>query len=94
MHIYEILIQPVITEKSTTLQERGKYVFKVHPKAGKVQIKEAVEKNFNVKVEDVNITKIHGKRKRYGPRPKKMPDLKKAIVTLKSGESIQIVEGI
>lgn len=94
MHIYEILIQPIITEKSTTLQERGKYVFKVHPRAGKVQIKEAVEKNFNVKVADVNITKIHGKRKRYGPRPKKMPDLKKAIVTLKSGESIQLVEGI
>jgi large subunit ribosomal protein L23 len=94
MNIYEVLVQPIITEKSTFLQEGGKYVFKVNPKAGKVQIKEAVEKNFNVKVLDVNITKIHGKRKRYGPRAKKLPDLKKAVVTLRLGDKIQIIEGI
>ena len=94
MNIYEVIVQPVITEKSTLLQETSKYVFHVNPRSNKVQVKEAVEKNFGVKVVDVNITMIRGKRKRFGPRLKKMPDTKKAVVTLKEGDKIQIIEGI
>jgi large subunit ribosomal protein L23 len=84
----------MITEKSTILQENGKYTFKVAMRANKVEVKQAVESTFSVTVVDVNITKSHGKTKRYGPRTKKMADVKKAIVTLKRGERIQIVEGI
>jgi large subunit ribosomal protein L23 len=91
---HEVIIKPMITEKSTLLQERSKYVFQVAPKANKVEIKGAVQSTFGVKVLDVNITKIRGKQKRFGPRFKKMPDIKKAVVTLRPGDRIQIVEGV
>jgi large subunit ribosomal protein L23 len=94
MNIHQVLLKPTITEKSTLLQESGRYTFQIAPTANKIQVKEAVEKNFNVTVLDVNITKIHGKRKRYGPRVKKMPNIKKAVVTLKSGDRINLVEGL
>jgi large subunit ribosomal protein L23 len=94
MNIYQVLLKPTITEKSTLLQESGRYTFQVHPAANKVQIKEAVEKNFNVTVLDVNTTKLRGKRKRYGVRFTKSPDVKKAVVTLKPGDRITIVEGL
>ncbi len=94
MNIHQVLIKPTITEKSTLLQESGKYTFQVAPKANKVQVKEAVEKSFDVTVLDVNITKIHGKRKRYGPRLAKQPDIKKAVVTLKAGGRINLIEGL
>jgi large subunit ribosomal protein L23 len=94
MNIHQVLLKPTITEKSTLLQESGKYTFEIAPTANKVQVKEAVEKNFNVTVLDVNITKLRGKQKRYGPRVKKMPDTKKAVVTLKQGDRIQLVEGL
>jgi large subunit ribosomal protein L23 len=94
MNIYQVLLKPTITEKSTLLQESGRYTFQIAPTANKVQVKEAVEKNFNVTVLDVNITKLRGKRKRYGTRIKKMPDIKKAVVTLKPGDRISIVEGL
>ena len=94
MNIHDVLVRPMITEKSTLMSEIGKYAFQVAPGANKVMVKEAVQKSFNVKVEDVNITMLRGKRKRYGTRVKKMPDIKKAIVTLKSGEKIQVIEGI
>ena len=94
MNPHEVLIQPLITEKSTLLQESGKYVFRVAPKANKVEIKQAVELTFEVKVLDVNITKSRGKSKRFGPRVKKMPDIKKAVVTLRRGDRIQIIEGV
>jgi large subunit ribosomal protein L23 len=93
MNIYQILRKPTITEKSTGLQEVGKYTFEIAPTANKVQVKEAVEKNFNVSVLDVNITMLRGKRKRYGARFKTMPNVKKAVVTLKSGDRINLVEG-
>jgi large subunit ribosomal protein L23 len=89
-----VLIKPTITEKSTLLQESGKYTFQVAPKANKVEVKQAVERSFDVTVMDVNITKIHGKRKRYGPRPAKQPDIKKAVVTLKPGDRIDLIEGL
>ena len=94
MNISQVLLKPTITEKSTLLQESGKYTFQVAPRANKVQVKEAVEKSFDVTVMDVNITKLHGKRKRYGPRIAKKPDIKKAVVTLKSGDRINLVEGL
>ena len=94
MNIYQVLLKPTITEKSTLLQESGRYTFEVDLKANEGLVKEAVEKNFNVTVTDVNITMLRGKRKRYGPRFKKMPDTKKAVVTLKRGDRINLIEGL
>lgn len=94
MNIYEVLLKPMITEKSTLLQEEGRYTFQVALKANKGLVKEAVERNFNVNVVDVNITMLRGKQKRYGPKIKKMPDTKKAVVKLRAGERINLVEGL
>ena len=94
MNIYEVLLRPIITEKSTLLQDEGRYTFQVNLRANKGLVKEAVEKNFNVTVVDVNITMLRGKRKRYGPKVKRMPDTKKAVVTLRAGERINLVEGL
>lgn len=94
MNIHQVLLKPTITEKSTLLQESGIYTFQVDLKANKSQVKEAIEKNFDVTVQDVNITKLHGKRKRYGQRFKKMPDIKKAVITLKPGDRINLIEGL
>lgn len=93
MHPLEVLIRPLITEKSTFLQEKGKYVFEVSTRANKVQIKEAVEDAFNVGVVSVNIINVQGKRKRFGGRLAKGKDWKKAIVALKPGDKIEIFEG-
>jgi large subunit ribosomal protein L23 len=90
----EVLIAPLITEKSTILQERGKYAFQVDRRANKVEIKGAVEATFDVKVVSVNVIKVRGKYKRYGPRFKKQPDTKKAVVSLRPGDRIQIIEGV
>jgi large subunit ribosomal protein L23 len=76
------------------MADMGKYAFQVAPKANKVQVKEAVQKTFGVSVQDVNITMLRGKMKRYGPRYKKRPDTKKAVVTLKAGDKIQLIEGL
>ena len=94
MNIHQVLLKPTITEKSTLLQESSIYTFQVDLTANKSQVKEAVEKNFGVTVRDVNITKLHGKRKRYGQRFKKMPDIKKAVVTLRPGDRINLIEGL
>ena len=94
MDIQHVLVKPTITEKSTLLQESGKYTFQIAPRANKIEVKEAVEKNFGVTVLDVNITKLKGKKKRYGPRIKQRPDKKKAVVTLKSGDRINLIEGL
>ncbi len=93
MNISDVLKSPVVTEKSTTLQEQGKYVFKVALKASKRDIKRAIESTFDVEVKSVNTLKIHGKVKTYGRNRTKLPDTKKAIVTLASGDSIQLFEG-
>jgi large subunit ribosomal protein L23 len=94
MNLREVLVRPMITEKSTVLQEGGKYVFQIATSANKVEVKAAVELAFDVKVLDVNITKTRGKSKRYGLRVKKRPDIKKAVVSLKRGDRIQIIEGV
>ncbi|MYC31904.1 MAG: 50S ribosomal protein L23 [Chloroflexi bacterium] len=94
MNISEVLLRPTITEKSTLLQEEGQYTFEVAPKANKTLVKQAIEKNFGVTVVAVNITVNRGKRKRYGPRFKKRPDVKKAVVTLRAGDRIDLIEGL
>ncbi len=94
MELQQVLVKPIITEKSTLLQEVGKYVFHVAPRANKILIKEAVQKAFGVTVIDVNICKVRGKEKRYGPRLIRTPDVKKAIVTLLAGDRIQLIEGL
>ena len=78
----EIIVKPIITEKSSTAVAEGKYTFKVANKATKVQIANAVETLFNVKVLNVNTMTVKGKEKRVGANTGKRPDWKKAIVTI------------
>ena len=78
----EIIIKPIITEKSSMESQEGKYTFKVAKKATKVDIKNAVEKLFEVKVLNVNTINVKGKEKRVGVHLGKTPDWKKAIVTI------------
>ncbi len=94
MHALQILRRPVITEKSTDLQDQGRYAFEVAPSATKHDIKRAVELAFEVKVVKVNTMNVHGKRKRLGPRTTKPRGWKKALVTLAAGETITIFEGV
>jgi len=94
IHPYAVLLRPIITEKSTLLTGQDKYVFEVDVRANKNQIKEAVEVAFDVKVADVNTMKMKGKNRRFGRRVTKQPDWKKAVVTLQSGHSIELFEGI
>lgn len=91
---HHILMHPVLTEKSTALREgHHKVAFAVHPSANKIEVKAAVEKMLNVKVVDVNMMKVRGKIKRLGRFAGRKPDWKKAIVTLKPGEKLDIFEG-
>lgn len=94
MHPYEVLRRPVITEKSTALQEEGKYTFEVAPGAAKPQVKEAVEKAFKVKVMDVSMITVPGKTRRVGRRQVKGSPWKKAVVSLKTGQKIELFEGV
>ena len=83
----EIIIKPIITEKSSSDTAEGKYTFKVAKKATKVQIANAVENLFNVKVLSVNTMTVKGKEKRVGANSGKRPDWKKAIVTIDTNPS-------
>ena len=94
MHLYEVLRRPLVTEKNTILQAQGKYAFEVAREANKPQIKQAVEKAFNVKVTAVNVMTAPGKEKRVGRRMVLTQSWKKAIVTLKPGDKIEIFEGV
>ena len=94
MHTLSILRRPIITEKTTQLQEGGKYEFEVADDANKFQIKVAVEEAFDVKVRGVNVMKVKGKRKRFGPKESVKRSWKKAVVTLAPGETITIFEGV
>jgi large subunit ribosomal protein L23 len=93
MSLANVLIRPVVTEKTTLQQEQNRYVFEVDSSASKEQIAKAVEWAFDVKVIKVNTLTVPGKVKRYGRRPSKQPDWKKAIVSLAAGDSIQLFEG-
>ena len=94
MHLYEVLRRPLITEKSTVLQAQGKYAFEVAGEANKPQIKQAVEKAYKVKVAAVNVMMVSGKRRRLGQRQLAARSWKKAIVTLKPGDKIELFEGV
>ena len=88
---YEIIRRPHITEKSATIQDLcNQYVFLVHPQANKLQIRRAVESLFSVKVRAVNTVTRQGKVRRVGLRMGRRPAIKKAIVTLEKGQSIQL----
>lgn len=89
-----LLIRPVVTEKSTRLQEEHKFTFEVILGANRSQVREAVEKLFDVKVLGVNMVRTHGKVKRFGRRLAKKPDRKKAVVTLRPGDKIAVFEGV
>lgn len=88
MNNYDIIFAPVITEKSAAMEETGKYVFKVDVRANKTQVKQTIEKLFNVKVESVNIMNTHPKNKRVGKYAGKSNRYKKAIVKLAKGSTI------
>ncbi len=94
MHLYQVLRRPLITEKNSMLQAQGKYVFEASEEANKHQIKQAVEKAFKVKVTAVNIMTVPGKTRRVGRRQVLTPSHKKAIVTLKPGDKIELFEGV
>jgi large subunit ribosomal protein L23 len=94
MHLYEVLRRPRITEKNAALQTQGKYAFEVAVEANKGQVKQAVEKAFKVRVIDVNMMMVPGRGRRMRGRLVISPSWKKAIVTLKPGDKIEIVEGV
>lgn len=91
---YDVIVAPHITEKATLLSENNAVVFKVADKATKPEIKAAVEALFNVKVTKVNTLRQKGKTKRWKGKPYKRTDVKKAVVTLAAGQSIDVTSGI
>jgi large subunit ribosomal protein L23 len=94
-HTLDVVLRPLITEKATRLAGESKYAFEVRLHANKIQIKEAVEKGFNVKVANVHVMNMKGKPFRVrGNRIKHKPDWKKAVVTLVAGDKIELFEGV
>jgi large subunit ribosomal protein L23 len=94
VQLFEVLRKPLVTEKNTALQAQGKYAFKVDDDANKVQVKQAVEKAFKVTVISVNVMTVRGKEKKVGRKQVAGSSWKKAVVTLKAGDKIQIFEGV
>ena len=94
IHPYDVLVRPLITEKGTYLSGLNKYPFEVLRDANKLQIKEAVELAFNVRVSAVNTMIMHGKMRRVGKNQGLTKDWKKAVVTLEPGQSIELFEGV
>ena len=90
----QILIEPVLSEKANIMREQGKYVFKVDPRATKLQIKEAVRRIYNVHPVSCNVMVVGGKPKRLRSRPGYTSSWKKAIVKLAKDEKISIFEGV
>ncbi len=93
LHPNEVLLAPVVSEKSYSLIAEGKYVFRIHPDAHRTQVRQAVEELFSVHVEGVNVLKVQAKPKRRGMTKGIKPGWKKAIVQLREGETIEIFEG-
>jgi large subunit ribosomal protein L23 len=93
LHPNQVLLAPVVSEKSYSLQEDRKYTFKVHKDAHKTQIRQAVEELFDVHVVNVNILKVQAKPKRRGMTKGTRPGWKKAIVQVRAGDTIEIFEG-
>ena len=93
--LYETIVRPIVTEASSiAFQERGEYVFQVHPDANKMQIKQAIQQLFNVRVTGVWTSQQRGKPRRVGRATGRRVNWKKAIVTLREGDRIEeIFEG-
>lgn len=92
--LHRTIVRPLITEKSSAAyQDRGEYTFEVHPDATKTQIRSAVEQLFGVHVTGVWTSNQRGKEKRVGKTVGRRPSWKKAIVTLRAGDTIEIFEG-
>ena len=94
---FSTIVRPVVSEKSTSLGDQGKYIFEVAPTANKIQIKRAVEAAFankKVQVSAVNILHVAGKQRRRGKSVGMTRSWKKAIVTLKAGQRLDLFEGV
>jgi len=94
MNLHDVIVRPLITEKGTDLQAQDKYLFQIARTANKLQVKEAVEKAFNVHVMDVNVITVPGRMKRRGRRMVATTAWKKAVVSIKPGENIAYFEGV
>ena len=94
MSTYDVILSPVITEKSTRLSEANQVIFRVAPDATKPQIAKAVEELFKVKVKAVNTLCTHGKLKSFRGRRYRKSDVRKAIVTLAEGYQIDVTTGL
>ena len=94
IHLYDKLLSPVVTEKSTNLSEQNKIIFKVPKKANKKNLKANIEKIFKVSVTKINIINKKSKLKMTRGRKVKVPGFKKAIVTIKKGQNIDLTTGI
>ena len=93
LHPNEVLLAPVVSEKSYSLIADRKYSFRVHPRAHKTQVRQAVEELFDVKVERVNVSQVKAKPKRRGLHRGTKPGWKKAVVQVRQGDTIEIFEG-
>ena len=93
-NLFDTIVSPVITEKATILSEFNKMVFKVHKSASKNSIKRSIEKIFKVNVIKINTINLRGKTKLVRGKKSRRPGYKKAIVTLKKGQSIDLATGI
>jgi large subunit ribosomal protein L23 len=93
MDASQIVLAPIVSEKSYEGSTRGTYTFRVHPDAHKTQIRQAVEELFDVKVRRVNVIKVQAKPKRRGLFRGSRPGWKKAVVQLRAGDTIEIFEG-
>ena len=93
LHPNQVLLAPVVTEKSYELIESNKYSFRVHPDSHKTQVRQAVEELFDVKVVRVNISMVQAKPKRRGMHKGTRPGWKKAMVQLRPGDTIEIFQG-
>jgi large subunit ribosomal protein L23 len=94
LHMYDVIVRPLITEKASLLAGDSKYAFEVDRRANKRQIRDAIQMAFNVHVTKVNTMNVHGKQRRMGRGVTQTRDWKKAIVTLQDGDTIQIFEGV
>ena len=94
IHLYDKILSPILTEKSTNLSEQNKIIFKVPKKANKKNLKSNIEKIFKVNVTKINIINKQNRTKLTRGRKVKVPGFKKAIVTLKKGQSIDLTTGI
>jgi len=94
MDARDIILRPLISEKAVAVLDDGKYTFKVRMDANKMQIADSIEKIYNVTVVSVHTMRMHGKMRKVGKFQGRRSDWKKAIIELKDGDSIKVLEGL